>query len=420
MSPAGAENGNNPMSDSFYRAFEDRHRGSRELIKSRLRAYTPFIQPLAALYSPAAALDLGCGRGEWLELLGETGFDAHGVDLDAGMLAACRERGLRVELADALATLRALPADSTALVSAFHVVEHLDFGDVQTLVREALRVLRPGGLLILETPNPENLVVGSSSFYLDPSHIRPIPPELLSFVAEHIGFHRNKVVRLQEPTGVHTDPKLGMFNVLHDVSPDYGVVAQKSAATDVLSRFDPSFQANYGISITTLAQRYDSQLENRVSIIEERAGQTEARAEKTAHQMSSRLLQIEERLARAEARAAQLDQVLNSRSWRITAPLRFVISNVYRVRAAAQEGRIVSGLKRRIKPLVRRLGQSVLRHPVLKQTALSILNRLPTVKARLLNMMRDTTGAAPGANHLSPRAARIYARLKKAVDARKN
>src|SRR5437763_8718032 len=87
-----------PNQTSFYRAFEDRYRGAREIIKDRLRAYARFTDPLLGLPRPAglapAALDLGCGRGEWLELLGEAGFAARGVDLDDGMLAACRERGL--------------------------------------------------------------------------------------------------------------------------------------------------------------------------------------------------------------------------------------------------------------------------------------------------------------------------------------
>ena len=83
------------MIDGFYRAFEDKHRGSRALIKERQRVYLPLIQPLVTLYPDAAALDLGCGRGEWLELLVETGFKAQGIDLDDGMLpsaapAACR------------------------------------------------------------------------------------------------------------------------------------------------------------------------------------------------------------------------------------------------------------------------------------------------------------------------------------------
>ena len=186
------------MSDRFYRAFEDRFRGSRELIKSRLRVYLPFIEPLTSIYGTCKAVDLGCGRGEWLELLVESGFEATGVDSDEGMLAACAERALPAERGDAISHLRRLPDNTIAVVSGFHVAEHLSFADLQTLVQEAVRVLKPAGLLILETPNPENLMVGTSGFYCDPTHHRPIPPTLLSFLAEFFGFARLKVLRLQE------------------------------------------------------------------------------------------------------------------------------------------------------------------------------------------------------------------------------
>ena len=185
--------------DPFYRAFEERHRGSRELIKSRLEVYLPFVEPLKTLYKAPEILDLGCGRGEWLELMQHNGFQAKGVDLDEGMLSACRELNLNVCQADALDYLRGLTANRLSVVSAFHVVEHISFEALRQLVDEAYRVLKPGGLLILETPNSENLVVGTSGFYLDPTHQRPLPAQLLAFVVEYAGFARVKTLYLQEP-----------------------------------------------------------------------------------------------------------------------------------------------------------------------------------------------------------------------------
>jgi len=268
---------------NFYRAFEDRHRGGRELIKSRLAAYLPFLAPLSSLSVPPTALDLGCGRGEWLELLGEHGFSAHGVDLDDGMLAACRERGLDVATRDALSALRAAPDASLALVSAFHLVEHIPFGDVHALVAEALRVLRPGGLLILETPNPENLVVGASNFYTDPSHLRPIPPLLLDFAVEFAGFARHKIVRLQEAPALHTQESIELINVLNGVSPDYSVVAQKSAELSVTAAFDAAFATAFGLDLAELAQRYqvqavrrDSELRDGMARLDQRVSAAEA------------------------------------------------------------------------------------------------------------------------------------------------
>ncbi|MCX7222597.1 MAG: class I SAM-dependent methyltransferase, partial [Burkholderiales bacterium] len=135
--------------DGFYRAFEDKHRGSRDAIKNRQRVYLPFVLPLANLYPGSQTLDLGCGRGEWLELLTEIGLDARGADLDDGMLQECRDRGLRVMTEDALSALKKLPDSSQAVVSGFHFAEHIPFQVLQQVVQEALRVLRPAGLLIL-------------------------------------------------------------------------------------------------------------------------------------------------------------------------------------------------------------------------------------------------------------------------------
>lgn len=245
--------------DDFYRAFEDRFRGSRELIRSRLTVYLPFIEPLKSVYGEPAAVDLGCGRGEWLELLAENGFDARGVDLDEGMLAACRERGLPATQGDAIAFLQELPDESQAIVSGFHIAEHLPFAQLQLLVREALRVLKPAGLLILETPNPENFSVSSLTFHLDPTHRNPLPPALLSFLPEHYGFARVKVLRLAEQPELRDSDTASLGQVLGGVSPDYAVIAQKAAAKAQL--FDSAFNKEFGLDPHVLIERFDRQLQ---------------------------------------------------------------------------------------------------------------------------------------------------------------
>jgi len=416
---------------SFYRAFEDRYRGSRDTIKERLRAYAPFTDPLLQADAPAVALDLGCGRGEWLELLGESGFDARGVDLDEGMLAACRERGLAAQHGDALAALRAQPDASLALVSAFHLVEHLPFDLVRELIAEALRALRPGGLLVMETPNPENLTVGATSFYLDPSHLHPLPPGLLGFAAEHAGFARQRIVRLQEDPQLHTGAPLGLINVLEGVSPDYAVVAQKAADPDTLARFDAAFSARWGITLGQLALRYEDQLAGRDAEIHhilarvERHGtdlaQQLASAQAQAQELHHALARLDERIGRAEAHAAEMSQrvvdLLSSTSWRITEPLRRAMTLALRLRSAQREGRIGSGIKTRVKGLVRSAGGAVLRRPGMKRAARAVLRKVPALEARLYTLMLDNSGAArvrlddePG--ELSPRAARAYRQLR--------
>lgn len=295
------ENDAQNINESFYRAFEDRFRGTREAIKSRLMVYLPFIKPLKEIHDVCNATDLGCGRGEWLELVTEAGMTAHGVDLDDGMLAACRQRGLSVETGDAISYLKSLPGESQTVISGFHIIEHITFNDLQTLIQEASRVLKPAGLLILETPNPENIVVSSTSFHLDPSHLKPIPPHLLVFLTEYYGLYRNKILRLQEPFYPMANKLPNLFQVLYGVSPDYSVVAQKQATEEQLRMFDSAFDREYGLSLEKIAGNFDIQVAQ------------------TLDGMNARSDNIQVELNNIQV---ELNNIYHSRSWRITAPLR--------------------------------------------------------------------------------------------------
>ncbi len=252
------------MSDNFYRAFEDRFRGSRQEIIDRLKIYLPFVNPLADIYEDLSAMDLGCGRGEWLEILNDAGVKARGVDLDQGMLDACIERGLDVKLADALITLRSLPDESQVVVSGFHIIEHVSFVEWRDWINEAFRVLKPAGLVIFETPNPENLFVATRSFYLDPTHLNPIPPELLSFAVEFAGFSNVKILRLQEDKELANSSKISLTNIVKSASPDYSVIGQKPATMDLTEKFSSAFDIEYGLSLEMLLNKWDYQFEQLV------------------------------------------------------------------------------------------------------------------------------------------------------------
>ncbi len=176
--------------DELLVSFADEFRGSREEVKQGLRRYLPVLETSSI---NGRVLDLGCGRGEWLELLKEAGVEAEGVESSYTMFERTRNLGLEVVQADALTHLRSIPDASLKAVTAFHFVEHLPFATLVDVIDETRRVLRAGGLLIFETPNPKNLVVGACNFNSDPTHHKPIFPETLRFVLSQRGFANIRV-----------------------------------------------------------------------------------------------------------------------------------------------------------------------------------------------------------------------------------
>ena len=437
------------MSVDFYRAFEERYRGSQEQIRLRLRAYLPFIKPLIGLYGDAKAVDLGCGRGEWLELLKEEGFDARGVDLDEGMLVACKELGLNAQVGDAVGFLKELPEASQVIVSGFHLVEHIAFADVQALVQEALRVLKPGGLLILETPNPENIVVGSSSFYLDPTHKRPIPPQLLAFLPDYYGYEKTKIVRLQESLELHGTKPPRLLDVLNGASPDYSIVARKKGNAKILAATKKAFSKEYGLTLDNLAIRYDLEVESKMYKaeakayeVEVKANQVEAKAyevEVKANQAEAKAYEVEVKANQAEAKAYEVEVKANqielelkikttqlestllaiskSTSWKITEPLRMVgrvtkkiLSLIKASNLRHQENRNL--LFAHIKLYINR--RNALRRIVLRLlTSFSVMDVYIKQKGRIVENGEQISQLVDvELTSLSPRVRRIYSNLK--------
>ncbi len=220
--------------DHLYNAFEDLQRGSYEEIQTRLEIYLGDIPN-----SEDPVVDIGCGRGEWLDLLKQKGINAYGVDNNPDVAQRAAARGLDVRTADAMLHLASLGDRSVSAVTAFHVAEHLPLEPLIELIDGALRVLRPGGKLILETPNPANLTVGASTFWLDPTHIRPLPSDLLSFLVTSRGFtdvevrplHRSELPVSKADLGADPDPTLerlvDVVNVHLGAAADYAVLGTR-------------------------------------------------------------------------------------------------------------------------------------------------------------------------------------------------
>lgn len=211
--------------DALYAALEDRFRGRRDEIKERFKVYLPYVKDRAPV------VDLGCGRGEWLEILSEGGIEASGVDTNLIQLEQCRARDLNVSEEDFLTYLQRLDDASIGAITGFHIVEHVPLKTLVTLLNEALRVLRPGGVVIFETPNPENVLVGSNYFYMDPTHRNPLPRELLEFLLESRGFEAIELLNLHpwESARVAGESELTeRFNTYFYGPMDYAIVGRKA------------------------------------------------------------------------------------------------------------------------------------------------------------------------------------------------
>jgi SAM-dependent methyltransferase len=171
--------------------FADIFRGREEDIRARQKRHADRFAG-----TEGEILDLGCGRGEFLEAAGDAGLKARGIDLSEESIALCRGKGLQAEVADLFAYLEDAPDRSLGGVICCQVVEHLAPERVPVLVRLLAAKLRQGALVAIETPNPECLAIFATHFYIDPTHTRPVPPVLLRFYLEEAGLGKIEVERL--------------------------------------------------------------------------------------------------------------------------------------------------------------------------------------------------------------------------------
>ncbi|MEN6608494.1 MAG: class I SAM-dependent methyltransferase [Bryobacteraceae bacterium] len=168
-----------PFSD--HALLSARFRGTEEEVKEKQRYCVPLFSGMSDV------LDIGCGRGEFLDLMREAGVPARGIDASEDQVSLCREKGLQAETADMFAYLAGLPEQTLDGIFCSQVIEHVPAERIPELVGLAASRLVTGGLLVFETPNPECLAIFATYFYVDPTHARPVPPALLSFYMQEYG-----------------------------------------------------------------------------------------------------------------------------------------------------------------------------------------------------------------------------------------
>jgi len=208
--------------------FEEEFRGERDELLQR-------YETLAARFDGCEpVVDLGCGRGEFLDLLSAAGVPARGVDIDPELVQKGRKRGVAMEQGDAVAWLRAAPERSLGGIAMIQVIEHLSPQDVVDVIALSAKRLKAGGRLIVETVNPQSLYVFAHAFYLDPTHHAPVHPSYLLFLCREAGFTHVEIEWrspppaddvLESPGSVEGDANVARLNQLLFAPQDYAIIA---------------------------------------------------------------------------------------------------------------------------------------------------------------------------------------------------
>ena len=213
----------NPTLPFDYGRFADRFRGSEEYVKAGQQSYLPYFT------GRRNVLDIGCGRGEFLEMMRAANIPARGIDLSQESVALCRHKGLQAEVADLFAYLTEQPEGSFDGIFCAQVVEHLPPERLPEMIRVAASRLARDGVIAIETPDPECLAIFATHFYLDPTHTRPVPHPLLIFYLEEFGVGNIEVRKLS--SAVESMPSIGSlpeeFRDAFFGGLDYAVIGKK-------------------------------------------------------------------------------------------------------------------------------------------------------------------------------------------------
>lgn len=222
------------LSPYQYSEFEQRFRGDERQVREKLKKYLPTFANAEPI------LDLGCGRGEFLELLKEEGKNAEGIDISLSMLREAEAKGLNVRKCDALQFLQEKENETLGGIFSAQVIEHLQPGYLREVVLEAHRVLKPGAPILLETVNPLSLFALSNIYFLDVTHQKPLHPEYMRYLLESSGFNDVNIIyseelqeeRLQEigpenPIAREFNTNVDKLNKILYSSPVYAVTGNK-------------------------------------------------------------------------------------------------------------------------------------------------------------------------------------------------
>tara|TARA_X000001036_G_scaffold439565_1_gene491173 strand:+ start:4110 stop:5366 length:1257 start_codon:yes stop_codon:yes gene_type:complete len=253
----------------LYFDFENKFRGSRKEVEEKLTIYDELLDYIFSISNNPTALDIGSGRGEWLQKCSEKGFDARGIEINSEMIKESNKYNLTVLNGDAIEILQKIPNQSISFVTAFHVIEHLSHDQIEILFKECRRIVSNNGICLFETPSIDNLIVSTKSFYLDPTHKNPINPDYIKYLLSHLGFEKVKYYYLNGGP-LSGESNFTLTRVLNGVAQDLLILAIKSS-TDIklVSNQISKWESNLNVGITTFqaSEDFDNQLMKNISFL---------------------------------------------------------------------------------------------------------------------------------------------------------
>ncbi|BCX79966.1 glycosyltransferase [Campylobacter sp. 19-13652] len=344
--------------DSFYKDLEDKFRGERNQIKNRLYFYKDILDAIKQQnhQDEIIAIDIGCGRGEWLEILKENKINGMGCDNDERMVLECSKRGLQAKKIDAIEFLKSIKDSSVDIVSGFHIAEHFQFDVLKDFLKQANRILKNDGVLILETPNAENIRVATLNFYIDPTHQKPIPPVFLEYLYKFSGF--NHVFMLRINSNLYSDDlsllnNVGVKEILSGVGLDYAMIGIKQGSSHIISLFSKKYRQ--GPSFEQLVDMFDSEYLN----------------------TKNKLIDAQERLQQAEIKIEHIEFFISKLKKLFAIPIK-ILKALIKIRCYLLN-KILYFSKQNIK-FIEDLAN---KNPKIKKILKTTLNKFPSVRAKI-------------------------------------
>ena len=255
------------MKSDFYLEFENKFRGNRKNIINKLSIYDSLIDLYIRNNKEISLLDIGCGRGEFLERWNKKIPNSIGIEQDQNMINLCESLGLNILKGEALEILYSLESGSISLITIFHMIEHIESKKLTLLLEECHRVLKDDGILIIETPSIDNLLVSSKLFYIDSTHINHINPDRIIFDINCAGFIKANYYFINGGP-LQNSSSLKLTRILNGVAQDLSIIACKSQEiSDCIFNINLDWERNLSQAPTTLeaATNFDCELESSLS-----------------------------------------------------------------------------------------------------------------------------------------------------------